>query len=304
MGVAIASGPSPLQTRSTNPILSNYETLPVASQAKQPMTTTVRPEGTNRTPWRSVAIPNEHGGWGLTFEPVLLGLLIAPSLAGACLGVAAVLAFLVRTPLKLVSIDLRHHRWIDRSRLAVRFAAAELLAIAALAVGAVLLAGWAWTAVVAIATPLVALEWWYDSRGRGRRLVPELAGAVGIAAVAAVVITAGGGASALAAGAWIVLAARSVGSIPFVRTQIARLRRGSSGLRTSDLAQLVALLTATVALVVDARLLAGAIGVGLIAALQVRWVRRAPVAPKRLGFTQLGLGIALVLLTATGVLLA
>ena len=268
------------------------------------MTTTVRPAGTVRSPWRSVAIPNEHGGWGLTFEPVLLGVLVAPSLAGAYLGVAAVLTFLVRTPLKLVSIDLRHHRWIDRSRLALRIAAAELLAISALAVGAVLLAGWAWIVVIAIAAPFVAVEWWYDSRGRGRRLVPELAGAVGIAAVAAVVITAGGGAHTLAAGAWIVLAARSVGSIPFVRTQIARLRRGSSGPRTSDLAQLVALLAATVAVVVDTQVLAGAIGVGLVAALQLRWVRRPPVAPKRLGFTQLGVGIGLVLLTAAGVLLA
>lgn len=268
------------------------------------MTTTARPEGTVRSPWRAVAIPNEHGGWGLTFEPILLGLLVAPSFAGTCLGAAAVLAFLVRTPLKLVSIDLRHHRWIDRSRLAVRIATVELLTIAALAVGTGLLAGWAWIAVVAIAAPLVAVEWWYDSRGRGRRLVPELAGASGIAVVAAVVITAGGGTSGLAAAAWIVLAARSVGSIPFVRTQIARLRGGSCGLRTSDLAQLVALLLAAAAVVVDARLLAGAIGVGLVAALQVRWVRRPPVPPRRLGFTQLGLGIGLVLLTAGGVLLA
>ena len=25
--------------------------------------------------WRAVAMPSEHGGWGLTLEPVLLGLL-------------------------------------------------------------------------------------------------------------------------------------------------------------------------------------------------------------------------------------
>ena len=36
--------------------------------------------------WRSVAIPTEHGGWGLTLEPVVLGLAVAPSLAGIALG--------------------------------------------------------------------------------------------------------------------------------------------------------------------------------------------------------------------------
>src|SRR6478752_5565662 len=60
-----------------------------------------------RSPWRAVAVPSEHGGWGLTFEPVLLGLLVAQSWAGLALGVAAVFAFLVRTPMKLVAIDRR-----------------------------------------------------------------------------------------------------------------------------------------------------------------------------------------------------
>jgi hypothetical protein len=32
--------------------------------------------------WRMVAVPSEHGGWGLTFEPVLLGLIVNPSWAG------------------------------------------------------------------------------------------------------------------------------------------------------------------------------------------------------------------------------
>ena len=44
---------------------------------------------TARSPLRAVAVPSEHGGWGLTAEPVLLGLIVAPSAAGACLGAAA-----------------------------------------------------------------------------------------------------------------------------------------------------------------------------------------------------------------------
>ena len=63
-----------------------------------------------RAPWKAVALPAEHGGWGLTLEPCLLGVLVAPSLAGAALAAATFLAFLVRTPLKLAVVDRRRGR--------------------------------------------------------------------------------------------------------------------------------------------------------------------------------------------------
>ena len=267
------------------------------------MTTLATPAVAQRPRWRSVAVPNEHGGWGLTAEPVLLGLLLAPSPAGACIGLAALIAFLVRTPLKLVSIDVRHHRWVDRTRLAVRIAAIEVIVLALLGVSAVALAGWSWTLPIAVAGPLVAIEWSFDSRGRGRRLIPELSGAVGIAAAAAAIVVADDGSWMLAGGVWLVLAARAVGSIPFVRVQISRLRRGTGDKRQSDVAQMVAVLLAVAAVAADTDLLAGAIGVVVLAVLQLWWVRRRPVPARRLGLTQLGLGLALVVLTASGVLL-
>ena len=52
---------------------------PAAVAAPSRLPGTARP----RALWRSVAVPTEHGGWGLTFEPVLLGLIVAPSWAGA-----------------------------------------------------------------------------------------------------------------------------------------------------------------------------------------------------------------------------
>ena len=52
-----------------------------------------------------MALPAEHGGWGLTLEPGLLGLLMAPSAAGVCVALAALVAFLARTPLKVVVVD-------------------------------------------------------------------------------------------------------------------------------------------------------------------------------------------------------
>lgn len=259
---------------------------------------------TERAAWRSVAMPSEHGGWGLTLEPVLLGLIVAWSASGLALGVAAFTAFLVRTPLKLVFVDVRRKRWLDRSRLAARFAVGELFVLG-IAVGiAASLAGWAWSLPALVAAPFVAVEVWFDVRSRGRRLVPELCGATGIAAVAAAIVIASGRAGTLAAGLWLVLAARSVGAIPFVRVQILRLRKGQGPVRHSDVAQAASVVLAVVAFVVDRRLAAGLLGVVLMSVLQTVWVRRAPIAAKRLGLRQMAMGLGLVVVTAAGVWLS
>ena len=71
---------------------------------------------------RPIALPVEHGGWGLLFEPIVLGLLLAPSLAGLFLSVGAMGAFLARHPFKLAVGDWRRGRRIPRTALAERFA--------------------------------------------------------------------------------------------------------------------------------------------------------------------------------------
>ena len=78
--------------------------------------TTPRP----RSLVRSVAVPSEHGGWGLTLEPGLLGLLVAPSAAGALLAIAALIAFVSRTPLKVVLVDRWRGRRLERTVIAAR----------------------------------------------------------------------------------------------------------------------------------------------------------------------------------------
>lgn len=264
-----------------------------------------QPASTNPAPsWTSVAIPREHGGWGLTLEPVLLGLLVAWSLPGLLLGVAAFGAFLVRTPLKLAAVDLRRRQWRPRSTLAARIAAAELAVIAAAMVGVVIAAGWRWALPVAVAVPLVVIEAWYDVRSRSRRLLPELCGAVGISAAAAAIVLADRDDLALAGALWLLLTARSVGSITFVRVQIERLRRGAADRRGSDLAQLAAVAVATAAVGVDDSAVVGAIAIAVIAAVQIAWMRR-PIPPiKVVGVHQMVLGLALVTATALGVHLA
>lgn len=255
-----------------------------------------------RNPIRAVAMPSEHGGWGLTIEPGLLGLLVAPSLAGACLAVAALLLFLLRTPLELALVDRRRHRRLPRTRLAERVAAAEaVLLMVLVAVAAVTAHDGRWWIPAAVAAPLVAVELAYDIRSRRRRLVPELTGAVAIAAVAAAVVIAGDGDPRLAAGLWLILAARVTTSIPHVRAQIDRLhgRDWQPGLvLASDLAAVV---VAGIAVVLDGRIILGA--AVLVAVVVVQGVRRRrPAAPaKIIGVSQMVLGFAVVAASAIGV---
>jgi len=105
-----------------------------------------------RAAWRAVALPDDHGGWSPSAEPALLGLLVAPSWAGAALAVAAVVAFVARTPLKLMLVDRRRHRWLPRTGLAVRIAAMEMAVLALLAAVAPVGSG------LACLVPVVHLE--------------------------------------------------------------------------------------------------------------------------------------------------
>ena len=251
---------------------------------------------------RSVVIPSEHGGWGLTAEPIALGLLLAFSWAGVAVGAVALLSFLTRTPVKLALVDHRRGRDLERTELARRVASVELVAIAFSAAVALVLAGPAWLVPIGVAAPLFAVELWFDARSRGRRLTPELAGAVGMSSVVAAIVVAGGGAWALAVAAWLLLAARSSGAIPFIRIQIARLHQRPSGPSVSDRFQLLALVLAVSAWIVEPDVVAGSVLVAAVAGLHVWWVRRSPVPPaKVLGLRQAALGAALVIVTALGV---
>lgn len=59
---------------------------------------------------RPVAVPSEHGGWGFVLELALLGLLLAPAVAGTRLAMAMLGPFLARQSLKLVLADRRGGR--------------------------------------------------------------------------------------------------------------------------------------------------------------------------------------------------
>lgn len=260
----------------------------------------LRQERRARSALRAVAVPAEHGGWGLTLEPVLLGLLVAPSVAGGCIGAAALVAFLARTPLKLALGDARRGRVLHRTRLARRVLAAEAAVLAALLAVPLLRApADAWPPLVVIG-PLLALELSFDIRFRSRRLAPELAGAVGMSGVAAVIILAGGGAGRLAVAAWSILAARAVTSIVSVRDQVKQLH-GHTG-RPGDLlaADLVAASVAAIAVAIDAAVAVGAVAVAAVIAIQRLLALRPRPRAVVLGLWQSLLGLAVVIATAVG----
>jgi hypothetical protein len=263
-----------------------------------------RPVPGRRSMLRSVAMPTEHGGWSLTLEPVLLALLVAWSWPGFALGLAAMLAFVARTPVKVMLVDRWRHRWLDRTRLAAQVAAVELIAVAMLvAIAAFTADGRFWVPFV-VAAPLIAVELWFDMRSRSRRLIPELAGTIGIGSVAAAIALADGAEPLLALGLWCVVAARGAAAIPYVRTQIFRLHARPHHRWPSDLAQVLAVAAVAVGWTFDAVPFATVIVLAIVGAINIAALRREPRPPKVLGVQQMMFGLAVTVVTAVAILAA
>lgn len=247
--------------------------------------------------WQSVVLPTEHGGWSLTAEPALLGLLVAWSGPGLALGLAAIVAFMARTPVKLVLVDRFRKRWLPRTRLAAKVAAAEVSVLVGLVVYAATAAESFWVPL-AVAAPLIGVELWFDMRSRGRRLIPELAGAVGIGSVATAIALADGAPSLLAWGLWLVIAARSGAAIPYVRVQILRAKSRPGPIWHSDAAQLTAVAGTMLGWALDLVPAAAVIAIGAVATINVAATRLTPRPAVVIGIQQTIVGIVVILTTA------
>lgn len=257
-----------------------------------------------RSVLRSVAVPSEHGGWGLTLEPILVGAIIAPTITTACLGMAAILAFLARTPLKMLLVDTRRGRHLSRTRTAAGVAALEILAatlLVALALATARSSFW-WPA--AAAGPLVAVELWFDMRSRSRRLVPELCGAIGIAAIAATATLADGEPTTVAIAVWLVLAARAVAAIIMVRNQVRCLHGRPSQPTVVIAGDVSAIIVVSIAVAVEPAALLGALAVASALVAQHLLHRLAPTGRAVvLGLRQSGFGLVIAIATAAGVVI-
>ena len=129
-----------------------------------------------------------------------------------------------------------------------------------------------------MAPPLIAVELWFDMRSRSRRLVPELAGTIGIGSVAA--------------------------AIPYVRTQVFRLHARPYRRWPSDLAQVLAVAAVASGWVLDAVPFATVVVPAVVGAINVAALRLEPRPPKVLGIQQMIFGLAVTVVTAAAVLVA
>lgn len=251
--------------------------------------------------WRSIALPVEHGGWGFTIEPILLGLLVAASAAGWEISVAALAVFLARRPVKLVATDLVRRRWLPRTKVAAGFAAGYgLIALAGL-VGAVVTAKAAFWQPLALALPLGAVAVYADSHSRSRTLPAELAGSMAMGSTVTMIALAGGEGATMAFGLWLVLAARAVTTVVLVRGQIRRVH--DKPVREPVIYSVQAL---TLVVMVGAALdevvpWLSVAAIGAIGLLAVISLRRPPIAAKTVGWTQILVGLGVVWLTAIGI---
>ncbi len=251
---------------------------------------------------KSIALPPEHGGWGFVIEPILLGLLVAPSWGGLAFGVAVLGAFLARHPLKIAVTDRRRGKSYARTAAAERVAAIYLLLAIAGGIAALLLAGPAILVPVALAAPMGIAQLVGTLAGRGRDLLPELAGAVALAAAAASIARAGDASVSVALGLWAILAARDVPSILYVRERL-RLDKG----KTHDAAFVLAI-HALAAIALAALAAADRVPWLALVALVVLMLRaawglsayRRPVPVKVIGFLEVFYGLLVVVLAALG----
>lgn len=132
--------------------------------------------------------------------------------------------------------------------------------------------------------------------------MPELAGTIGVGAMAAAIALAGGAATAVAVSLWSVAGARAVAAIPFVRLQLRRLKSQSHNRLASDLAQGVALLIVFIAATVSDAPVAAVIVIAIMALVHITMASLAPPSVPVLGAGQVVIGLTVVLTSALGAL--
>ena len=254
-----------------------------------------------RPKWRSIALPVEHGGWGFTLEPILLGLLVAYSAAAWEISVAALAVFLARRPFKLVSTDVVRRRWLPRSTVAAAFAGLYGLVAVAGIVGATVTAAAPFWPPVAIAVPVASVAVYADAHSRSRTLIAEMAGAVAMGAVVTMIALADGWAAKPAFGLWLVLVGRAVATIPLVRAQIRRVHGKPVGASAVFAIQGATTLAAAAGAAAGLFPWTAVVAIAGIGVLAYASLDRPPVVARTVGWTQIVVGIAVVVLTALGV---
>lgn len=262
-----------------------------------------------RTPTRNfrlrpIALPVEHGGWGLLLEPILLGLLLAPSMAGLFLSLAALSAFLFRHPLKIAFGDLRRNRQSARTHLVHTFTLIYGASAVLFLTVTVKLGGGKPLIPLLIAAPLISLQLSFDFRGRSRALIAELAGTIAAGSLATSLALSAGWTLKTALVLWVIVIARSAPTILYLRTRLRVLHGKSVSATPAIFAQMIAI---TVVLIM---IKAGVAPVLALVAVLILFLRAVvglsnfdgDVTPKKLGLCELLFGAITVFTVVSGYL--
>lgn len=258
---------------------------------------------TSSVRWRSVALPTEHGGWAFVTEPLLLGLILAPSMGGLTLTIAVLAAFLLRQPLKLYVKDIRSQRIVPRTYAARRFVLIYG-SVAAAAFFATLIIVRALNPLLPLvfALPLFLLQLTYDLRSQSRSATAEIAGTLATGAFASSIVMMQGWVLLPALGLWLVLSAKAVTAVLYVRARLRLEREKSAGVTLAVGAHVAAiiLLIVTTLLGLTRWTAAAAMAVLTVRAAVGLSSFRKSRPPKIIGMQEVAYGLLFLLIVALG----
>jgi hypothetical protein len=243
-------------------------------------------------PLRSI-FPAEHGSWFMLGFPMVLGLLLQPSLPGACLALAALAFLLSRPPLR---------RWLTGQRDPSQMRALVLFLGMSLGFGftTLLLSDARFLIPLALVSPLVILALRADLDRAARTLVVEMAAQGAFAGLAAGMVVAGGGSPRQAALAWLfttLLGAANLAHVRRILGEAHQVETGERRRRWASVHVLHTLLLACSGLLLAARGAAGLLWTGWTLCLYARALAPyRPIPARSLGWREGGLSVAGLLL--------
>jgi hypothetical protein len=197
--------------------------------------------------------------------------------------------------------------WQRRKRYA-RTKAAErvMLVYSAVAViglvGAVALAGPEILVPFILMLPLAAIMFIGYAQNRGRDLLPELSGAAALAVTASGMALADGQSASLALALWIILNARNIPSILYVRARLRLEKEKPYSLALVLIANLIGVGSVLALIVSDLAPILSFVALLILAARAVVGLSpyRRRVRTQTIGFLEIGYGLITVILTAAG----
>ena len=244
-------------------------------------------------PLRTI-LPAEHGSWFMLGFPLVLGLLLRPSRAGACLALAALAFFLSRPPLRRL---LSGQKDLAQARALVLLGASAV----ALGLATFLFSDFRFLIPLALVSPLVVLALRADLDRAVRSLNVEMAAQGAFAGLASAILLAGGATPVEAGRAWLFVTLVGAANLAHVR----RILGHAHQLEAPELARrqipvqvLHLLLLGLSALLLATRGLAGTLWTGWTVLLYLRALAPYRSIPARkLGWREGGLsGVGLLLL--------